>query len=68
MLDEDIYPKVPLQITVALIPAGVDVYIKRPKLNIYDNWVNLDLLVRLFLGEAETFKALIWKPYYRNII
>ncbi|OCK87651.1 uncharacterized protein K441DRAFT_691072 [Cenococcum geophilum 1.58] len=52
--DKDIYPEVPSQITVALIPAEVDVYVKRPKLNIYDNWVNLGLLVRLFLGEAET--------------
>jgi len=59
---------VPSQIIVALISAEVDVYIKRPKLNIYDNWVNLGLLVRLFLGEAKTFKALIRKPYYRNII
>jgi len=56
------------QITVASIPAEVDVYIKCPKLNIYNNWVNLGLLIRLFLGEVKTFKALIWKPYYRNII
>ena len=58
----------PSQIIVASIPAEVDVYIKRPKLNIYDNWVNLGLLARLFLGEAETFEALIRKPHYRNII
>jgi len=30
--------------------------------------VNSGLLARLFLEEAETFKALIRKPYYRNII
>jgi len=30
--------------------------------------VNLGLLARLFLGEAEMFKALIRKPHYRNII
>ncbi|XTI92043.1 kinase-like domain-containing protein [Cenococcum geophilum] len=53
---------------IASIPVEVDVYVKRPKLNIYDNWVHLGLLARLFLGEAETFKALIWKPHYRNII
>ena len=68
VLDEDIYPKAPSQIIVALIPAEVDVYVKRSKLNIYNNWVNLGLLARLFLGEAKTFKALIRKPHYRNII
>lgn len=60
--DEDIYPEAPSQITVASIPAEVDVYVKRPKLNIYDNWVNSGLLARLFLGEAETFEALIRTP------
>jgi hypothetical protein len=68
VLDKDIYPKVPSQIIVASILAEVDVYVKYPKLNIYNNWVNSGLLVRLFLGEAEMFKALIQKPYYRNII
>jgi hypothetical protein len=68
VLDEDIYPKVPSQIIVASILAEVDVYVKCPKLNIYNNWVNSGLLVRLFLGEAEMFKALIQKPHYRNII
>ena len=66
--DEDVYPEAPSQITVASIPTEVDVYVKRPKLNIYDNWVNSGLLARLFLGEAETFEALIRKPHHRNII
>jgi hypothetical protein len=51
-----------------LILVEVDIYVKYPKLNIYNNWVNLGLLARLFLGEAKIFKALIRKPYYRNII
>jgi len=59
---------VPSQIIVASIPAEVDIYIKRPKLNIYNNWVNSGLLVRLFLRKAKTFKALIRKPHHKNII
>ena len=56
------------QIIVTSILAEVDVYIKRSKLNIYNNWVNSGLLVRLFLKKAKMFKALIRKPHYKNII
>jgi serine/threonine protein kinase len=65
--DDDIYPEAPPHITTTSISTGPDVYIKRPKLNVYDAWVNTGLLAKLFLAEAEVLEVLNRKPH-PNII
>jgi len=56
--DEEVYPEVPSYITTVSIPINGNVYVKGPKLTIYDDVEGTGLLSKLLLQEAEMLELL----------
>lgn len=56
--DEEVYPEAPSHITVVSIPINGNVYVKGPKLTIYDDVEGTGLLPKLLLQEAEILEIL----------
>jgi len=59
--DEDVYPKVPLNITVFSTSIDSNVFLKRPKLN--TAFIGTGLSSKLLLQEAETMELLMRNPH-----
>src|SRR5579871_135103 len=65
--DEEVYPEAPSHITTVSIPVNGNVYIKGPKLTIYDDVEGTRLLSKLLLQEAETLE-LVSRNQHPNLI
>src|ERR1700760_801044 len=59
--DEEIYPQVPNNITLAAIPVDDKIFLKGPKLN--TAFLGTDLLQKLVLQEANTMELLARNPH-----
>ncbi|KAF2799822.1 serine/threonine-protein kinase-like protein [Melanomma pulvis-pyrius CBS 109.77] len=61
--DEMIYPEPPTDVTEFSSPITGSLYIKRPDLKSWDDFEGTDFLLRLFLGEIETWELLRRHPH-----
>ena len=65
--DENIYPQVSADIINFSSSVTRSLYIKRPDLKSWDDFEGTDFLLKLFLGEVETFELLCRNPHL-NIV
>lgn len=65
--DEEVYPEAPSHITIVSVPTNGNVYIKGPKLTVYDDVEGTGLLSKLLLEEAETLEFLMCN-HHPNLI
>jgi serine/threonine protein kinase len=66
--DEEVYPKAPLDVTIASVPLDDKVFIKGPALSLYDTLAATDSLPKLLLQEAEILELLSRHRQHPNIV